>query len=314
MLYTEKYRPQTIKDYVGFSHHDLLNYLKRTLEGKEKKSAFILTGIPGSGKTTLVNVVANHLNLNLIISNSSDKRKKRDINTNSFRTTSITNQEKNVIVYDEADGISSNGMKELERIIKRYSNPIIIICNDINKIPYSIRKLCYIKDFKVDRFSLKALANKVMKEENLDLPKNEVEKIINESSTYRDVLKALQFGLGDQKDSKLSRDNMILKSLYGEYPEISGDIRELIIIYNDNSDNPNLISLADLYYERYYGEYTYGKKIIGTILNSVRNQNIRKISYPRTYRLIHEAKYGTQKKQTNNISRSKPKIKIVGFK
>ena len=317
MLYTEKYKPQTIRDYVGFSHHDLLNYVQRSLGGKEKKSAFILTGSPGSGKTTLTNVVANHLNLNIYYTNASDKRRKKDINTNAFRSASVINQQRNLIIFDEVDGLAKGSFKELERVIKKYNNPVILICNDINKIPYSIRKSCYIKDFKVDRFSLKALANKVIKEENLNLTKGEVKEIVDQSSTYRDLLNILQFGLGDQKVNKLSRDEMILRSLRGGYPEISGDMSELITVYNDNSENPNLISLANLYYERYYNGYTYGKKIVGVILNSIRNKNIKRIEYPRTYRLIHEAKHGSQKKdQANNANhnRSKPKIRIVGFK
>jgi len=315
LLYTEKYRPKTIKDYVGFAHHDILNYIERSLKGTEKKSAFILTGLPGSGKTTLVSVIANHLNLNLIVSNSSDKRKKRDINTDSFRSTSITSQKKNVIVYDEADGIDKRGMKELEKVIKKYSNPIIIICNDIDKIPYSIRKLCYIKDFKVDHFSLKALANKVAEKENLNLSKGEIEKIVEKSSTYRELLNNIQFGITHGAVTNIDRDEMILQSLRGRYPRISGNIQDLITVYNDNSNEPNLISLADLYYERYYNGYTYGKKIIGVILNSIRNRNIKKVEYPRTYRLIHEAKHGTRKKeQTNSTNYNKPKIKIVGFK
>ena len=237
-LYTEKYKPKTVRDYVGFAHQDILNYVERSLKGTEKKSAFILSGLPGSGKTTLVNVVANHLDLNLVISNSSDKRKKRDIDTDSFRSTSITNQKKNIVVYDEADGIDKRGMKELERVIKKYSNPIIIICNDIDKIPYSIRKLCYIKDFRVDYFSLKALANRVVKEENLNLSKNEIEKIVKKSSTYRELLNNLQFGISHGTVSDIDRDEMILQSLHGKYPKISGDIRDLITVYHDNSNDP----------------------------------------------------------------------------
>ena len=317
MLYTEKYKPDTIKDYIGFSHHDLLNYIKRSLEDKEKKSAFILTGDPGSGKTTLVDVAANHLNLDVYYTNSSDYRKKKDINTNAFRSSSLTNQQKILIVADEVDGLSGGAFKELERVIKKYSNPVILICNDLDRIPYSIRKLCYIKYFKPDKFSLKALANKVVKEEILNLSADEIKEIVDKSSTYRDVLNALQFGIGGQKADKLSRDEMILKSLRGEYPEISGDIRELITVYNDNSENPNLISLADLYYERYYNGYTYGKKIVYAILNSIRNKNLKNVEYPRTYRLIYEVKHGSQKKvKPNNTNRSKnkPKIRIVGFK
>ena len=316
-LFTDRYLPHDIKSYVGFSHNAVLQYVERVLKGMEKKKAMILHGLPGTGKTTLANLLPNQFGLTSFYTNASDSRKKKDVNADIFRTTNLQS-EKTIIIMDECDGLSKSAFRELERVMKRYDQPIILIANDLNKIPYSIRKLSHVEKFGIDRFTLLALANRIVKAEGLDLSREDIKKIVDSSKSYRDVLYALQFGVaGSHPPKQISPDEQVLANLSGESVPISTtDLSDMIIRFNDNSNSPNLISLADLWNRRYVSGYTYGKYVVKAILSSIRKPNTKKIEYPRTYRLIYEARTGEKKRidSTGEKKSKAPKIKIIGFK
>ena len=315
-LYTDKYLPKDIKSYTGFSHQSVLQYIENVLSGKEKKSAIIFHGLPGTGKSTLAMILPDHFGLAFHYTNASDQRRKKDVNSDIFRTTSLQS-EKSIIIFDEMDGLSKSAFKELERILKKYSQPTILICNDLQKIPYNLRSLCAVEKFTVDRFSMLALANKVVKSENLDLSREDIKKIVDQSKSYRDILYALQFGAaGINISEQLSPDDQVLANLIGESTPISTtNLSDTIIRFNDNSSSPALIAQADLWNRRYINGYTYGKRIVKAILSSIRNPEIKKLQYPRTYAMIHQAKTGKKRVEHSGENKStKPRIKIIGFK
>jgi hypothetical protein len=314
-LFTEKFQPYSIKEFVGFSHQSVLQYVENVLKGTEKKKAMIFHGLPGNGKTTLAFLLANHFGISHSYSNASDSRKKSDINADVFRTESLKNK-KTLIIFDECDGLSKSAFTELEKTLKKYSQPVILIANDLDKIPYTIRKICHIEKFSVDHFSLLALANKVAKLENLDLSREEIKDIVSHSKSYRNVLHALQFGMGTNPPKQLSPDEQVLANLSGQSVDLSTtDLSGLIIRFNDNSNSPNLISLADLWNHRYVSGYTFGKYIVRAILSSIRTPGIKKLEYPRTYSMIHTAKTGKKRIEHSGENKStKPRIKIIGFK
>lgn len=317
-LFTDKYLPKDIKSYTGFNHQSVLQYIEKVISGKEKKKAIILHGLPGTGKTTLAMMLPDHFGISYLYSNASDNRKKSQINSDIFRTKSLK-AEKTIVILDEIDGLSKGAFKELERILKKYTQPTILICNDLQKVPYSLRSLCHVEKFTVDRFALMALANKVAKAENLELSREDIKKIVDQSTSFRDILHALQFGMvGTNPTERLSTDTTVLNSLQGQAGQqfLTTDLSDLIIRMNDASNSPHLISLADLWQHRYVSGYTYGKFIVKAILLSIRNPGIKKLEYPRTYKLIHESRTGKKMKveTTDEKKPNKPKIKILGFK
>ena len=314
-MFSDKYLPKDIKSYTGFSHQSAIRYIENVLNGKEKKRAIIFHGLPGTGKTTLAQMLPDHFGLSYQYTNASDQRKKSQINSDIFRTTSLQS-EKSIIIMDECDGLSKSAFTELEKTLKKYSQPVILIANDLDKIPYSIRKICHIEKFTVDHFSLLALANKVVKLENLDLSREEIKDIVSHSKSYRNVLHALQFGMGTNPPEQISIDEQVLANLSGQSVDLSTtDLSGLIIRFNDNSNSPNLIALADIWESRYRGGYTFGKHVVIAILSSIRNPGIKKLSYPRTYSLIHQARTGKKQVDPSGEKKStKPRIKILGFK
>lgn len=316
-LFTEKFIPKSIKEFVGFNHNAILKYVERVLNGNENKKGVIMWGEAGCGKTTLAFLVAKHFDISYSYSNSSDQRNKKDINADVLRTTSL--QSKTIlIILDECDGLNKSGFKELERVMKKYEHPFILICNEIDKIPYSIRKICHTEKFSVDRFSLLALANRVVKSEGLDFTRSQIKDIVSQSKSYRDILHALQFGVvGISIPEQLSPDLAVLYSLQGQNIDLpTNDLSNLIVRFNDASNSPNLISMASLWESRYVSGYTFGKNIVRAILSTIRNSRIKKLEYPRTYKLLYESKHGKKMKDeaTSEKKSTKPRIKILGFK
>lgn len=315
-LYADKYCPKDIKSYIGFDHPATIQYIERVLKNQEKKKGMIFYGSAGVGKSVLANLLSKHFNISQYYTNASDKRKKGQINADIFRTESLKNK-KTLIIFDECDGLSPSGFRELEKTIKRYFQPVILICNDIDKIPYSLRKICAVEKFTVDKFTLLALANRIVKAEGLALTRDDIKKIVDRSKSFRAVLHSLQFGMGTNPPEQLSTDTAVLYSLQGQDTQQlpTSDISDLIIRMNDNSSSPNLIALADLWNHRYVSGYTYGKRVARAILSSIRNPGIKKLEYPRTYRLLYESKHGKKMKaEATSENKSKPKIRITGFK
>ena len=314
-LFSEKYKPKDIKSYIGFDHPATIHYIERVLDGTEKKKGFIMWGEPGTGKSVLANLLSEHFNISQHYTNASDERKKSQINVDIFRTKSLEDN-KTLIIYDECDGLSKSAFRELEKVMKKYSQPVILIANDLTKIPYSLRSICHVEKFSVNRFTLLVLANRVMKTENLKLSKSEIKSIVDQSKSFRALLYNIEFGMSDHPPERLDVDTIALKCLHGESVDLpTNDLNGLIVRFNDNSSNPALISLANLWESRYRNGYTPGKYIVTAILSTIRDPQIKKINYPRTYRLLHESKTGKKRVDHNNEKKSSaPKIKILGFR
>ncbi|KAM0673931.1 DNA replication factor C complex subunit Rfc1 [Gurleya vavrai] len=134
----EKYRPKKITDLVG--NNTNIESLRDFLNGKTKFKAALISGTPGIGKTTAVQIIAKEYNLDLIEFNASDTRNKSEItaniknNLNTYSLSRNQKQIKKVLLMDEIDGMTSDrgGLAELNFLIKNTKIPIVCICNDRN--------------------------------------------------------------------------------------------------------------------------------------------------------------------------------------
>ena len=281
-LWMNKYKPKTLDDYVGDQYTTILHYLDTFFNGEMGKG-FILYGNPGVGKSALISVIGYHYDAEMFVINSSDDR--NTINVGAINASSLSGK-KRIVIMEESDGFNQQKFKELSKVIETSKNPIILICNDIKLIDNIVKSKCFIKEIVVDRFALKALGKRIIKEEGLDISNDQLNEALKNSKSYRGILDFLQFGSTSETGSFNTKEN----------------IKDTIQFTSDNSESPNLISLADIYLQRSQQGYKNGQKIAKYILDNI---DIKTSNYPRTYRLIAEAR--KPKKKTGTM-------KILGFK
>ena len=181
MLWTDKYRPQTLDEVVGNNKEKkiILDWVGNWKKGNPQQP-LLLVGPPGIGKTTLALIIAKEFS-EYIELNASDKRSQDVIKNTigeSSSTRSLFGDEYKLIIMDEVDGIHGTndrgGVKAIGEIIKSSKHPMILIANDFySKRLQSIKPKCtIIKMAKVRSPSIrKALKEIAQKEEIKANPK-----------------------------------------------------------------------------------------------------------------------------------------------
>lgn len=184
MQWVEKYRPVTLEDYRGASNQK--KELKKWLEAwKKGDKAVMLHGQAGTGKTSLVEALANDYGYELVETNASDVRTKKKLKTElkeATRQKSFFGGEK-LILVDEVDGMAGNadrgGASELNKIIKESRFPVVMTAND----PYnsSIRTLKnnakLLELGSVHTNSINAHLKQILEEEGIEYEKSAVKKV-----------------------------------------------------------------------------------------------------------------------------------------
>jgi replication factor C large subunit len=134
-LWVEKYRPKRIASMVGNEEArlKLLNWLG---EWKAGSKAAFLVGPPGTGKTTLVHLLAEEERVNLVELNASDARSRDKLSHRIGEVVSSTSLygDRSLIFLDEVDGIAGRkdygAVEFIRETIKTSKNPIVLAAND----------------------------------------------------------------------------------------------------------------------------------------------------------------------------------------
>lgn len=173
--WVEKYRPNSLAEIKG--QDEAIFKLKEFLKNfGKKKSAIILHGPPGTGKTSIAHALAKENNFEIFELNASDLRNKSKLNEILKPATeqmSLDKAEK-IILVDEVDGISEydyGGLGELLRIIESSYFPLIITANDIWGSKFSsLRKKCEVVQLKeINCDAIKEIISEIAKKENLEI-------------------------------------------------------------------------------------------------------------------------------------------------
>ena len=189
-LWVEKYRPQTLKDYIG---NDLLKEKVQSYLDNNDVPHLLLYGKAGTGKTTLAKIIAQTIECDMMVINASDE--------NNVET--VRNKVKNfasgagfkgfkIIILDEADYLTPNAQAALRNLMETYSKTtrFILTCNYVEKIIDPIQSRC--QTFAITPPNKTDVAKRlvtVLEEKPIKYDIKDIAAIINTS--YPDVRRAI---------------------------------------------------------------------------------------------------------------------------
>jgi replication factor C small subunit len=189
-LWVEKYRPQTLKEYIG---NDLLKEKVQSYLDNNDVPHLLLYGKAGTGKTTLAKIIAQTIECDMMVINASDE--------NNVET--VRNKVKNfasgagfkgfkIIILDEFDYMTPNAQAILRNLMETFSRHtrFILTCNYHEKIIEPILSRC--QTFAVNPPSKKEVAvhvTEILNKEGIRFDIKDVADII--SSFYPDIRRVM---------------------------------------------------------------------------------------------------------------------------
>ena len=189
-LWVEKYRPQTLADYVG--NEQVKETIQQYLDTNDIPH-LLFYGKAGTGKTTLAKLIVNTIKCDHMIINASDEN-----NVDTVRTkvknfaSSVGFAGFKVIILDEFDYMTPNAQAILRNLMETFSKHcrFILTCNYVEKIIEPIQSRC--QTFQITPPTKKDVAiqmSKILKAENVSFDPKDLVPIID--SSYPDIRKII---------------------------------------------------------------------------------------------------------------------------
>jgi DNA polymerase III delta prime subunit len=280
-LYVEKYRPKSINDCVLPDH---LKKVFLSLRDKGEIINLLLSGGPGTGKTTVARALCTELDIDYIIINGSESRGIDMVRqqVSSFASTMSTNGKVKVVILDEADYITPEAQAALRNLIESFSSScrFILTCNFKAKIIKPLHSRCAVIDFTVNKdersklmadFARRVLD--ILRTENIEFVTDSVlevvkrhfpdnRRILNELQRYANVSGKIDTGiLGVIDSSKIKNlidfmkkgDFKSCRQWIADNPDpdaLFNELYENITDLVDPSTIPNLILVMGEYQHR----------------------------------------------------------------
>ena len=218
MMWSEKYRPQSVSDMVG-NEESRATIMEWFAKWKKGTKPILLVGPPGIGKTTIAYLTAKQFGYDLIGLNASDVRNKSRINeilSPILGNVSVLGMP--MIFVDEVDGIHGRGdyggAEALIQILKEPTIPIVLAANsDSSNKMKSIKKVVKTIYFKpIPPRLVRIYLENILNKENAKLSPGSIIKVIDKSRgdirSMINLTQSLVTGFNPQTDQSFESINV----------------------------------------------------------------------------------------------------------
>ena len=210
-LLVEKYRPDTLENYVGNEH------IKKTISqylGQNDIQNLIFYGPAGTGKTTLAKIIVKNLDCEYLYINASDERGIETIRDKvSGFASSASFKPLKVVILDEADFLTIQAQASLRNVIETFSRNtrFILTCNYIERIIDPLQSRCQtLKVIPPSKQDIAYHCMNIFQDEEVDCSADDLRTIINQF--YPDIRKMLNTIQLSIQDGKVVIDKSVLVS------------------------------------------------------------------------------------------------------
>jgi len=249
-IWTEKYRPKTLKEVVNQKH------IVSRLEAWVKRGSIphmLFAGPAGVGKTTIALVLARELfgeenwKKNFQETNASDERGINIVRgrIKDFARVKSMGADFKIVFLDESDALTPEAQQALRRTIERFSGScrFILSCNYSSKIIEPIQSRMSVFRFKrMTEENVEEYVNRIAKAEKINVSKDAAKAIyeisegdlrqaanlLQASSALGKVTKETIYEASAQSKPEDVKD-MIENALKGKFPDARKKLNDLLV-------------------------------------------------------------------------------------